>query len=114
MAPRSATANNRRVAKAGRDQSNPASTDTQSLTFEQALAEVESIIERIEAGEIGLEDALAQYERGVALANHCRGKLDRAQQKVEDLTRRLEQADDVGSSARPQGPGASEADDPEP
>jgi exodeoxyribonuclease VII small subunit len=102
------------VAKAGRDQSNRASTDIQSLTFEQALAEVESIIERIEAGEIGLEDALAQYERGVALVNHCRGKLDRAQQKVEDLTRRLEQTDDEGSAARPPGPGASEADDPEP
>lgn len=107
-------ANNRPVAKAGRDQSNRASNDTQALTFEQALAEVESIIERIEAGEIGLEDALAQYERGVALVNHCRGKLDRAQQKVEDLTRRLEQTDDGGSSARPPGPGASEADDPEP
>lgn len=111
MAPCAAVANNRPVAKAGRDQSNRASTDTQSLTFEQALAEVEAIIERIETGEIGLEDALAQYERGVALVNHCRNKLDRAQQKVEDLTRRLEQTDDEGSSARPP---ARKADDPEP
>jgi exodeoxyribonuclease VII small subunit len=62
------------------------------------LAEIESISERIEAGEVGLEDSLQQYERGVALVNHCRGKLDRAQQQVEDLTRRLERADEQGTS----------------
>lgn len=101
------------MAKAGRDQSNRASSDTEALTFEQALAEVESIIERIEAGEIGLEDALLQYERGVALVNHCRGKLDRAQQKVEDLTRRLEQTDDEGSSGGTASPDDDDADDPE-
>lgn len=70
----------------------------EKLTFEQALAEIESIIERIEAGEVGLEESLTQYERGVALVNHCRGKLDRAQQQVEDLTRRLEQTDEEGDS----------------
>jgi exodeoxyribonuclease VII small subunit len=68
----------------------------EKLSFEQALAEIESIIEQIEGGEVGLEDSLRQYERGVALVNHCRGKLDRAQQQVEDLTRRLEQTDEEG------------------
>lgn len=68
------------------------------LSFEKALGEIEAIIERIEAGEVGLEESLAQYERGVALVNHCRGKLDRAQQQVEDLTRRLEKADEGEST----------------
>ena len=48
---------------------------------------------RIESGEVGLEESLAEYERGVTLITHCRGKLDAARQKVEDLTRKLQQAD---------------------
>lgn len=86
------------------------STNLEKLTFEQALAQIEAIIERIEAGEVGLEESLAQYERGVALVNHCRGKLDRAQQQVEDLTHRLERTDEQGARS-----GAAEglADDPE-
>lgn len=64
--------------------------------FEKAMAEIEAIVERIEGGEIGLEDALAQYERGVTLINQCRARLGRAQQQVEDLTKRLEQADNEG------------------
>lgn len=66
------------------------------MAFDQALGEVESIVDRLEAGEIGLEEALAQYERGVGLINLCRARLDNAQQKVEDLTKRLEQADNEG------------------
>lgn len=61
-----------------------------ALTFEDALAQVESIIERIESGEVGLEQSLADYERGVRLIHHCRHTLDRAAQQVEDLTKRLE------------------------
>lgn len=63
------------------------------LPFESALAQIEQIIARIESGEVGLEESLAEYERGVTLINHCRGKLDAARQKVEDLTRKLQQHD---------------------
>lgn len=72
----------------------PASAE---VDFEKAMAEIEAIVERIEGGEVGLEDALAQYERGVSLINQCRTRLGRAQQQVEDLTKRLEQADNDGS-----------------
>ncbi len=65
--------------------------------FELAMTEIEAIVERIEGGEIGLEDALLQYERGVTLINQCRARLGRAQQQVEDLTKRLEQADNEPS-----------------
>ena len=61
-----------------------------ALSFEDALAQVESIIERIEAGEVGLEQSLAEYERGVVLINHCRSRLNRAHQQIEDLTRKLD------------------------
>lgn len=86
------------------------------LTFEQALGEIESIIERIETGEIGLEESLREYERGVALVNHCRGKLDGAQRQVEDLTRRLRAADEGGADEgeddlSSEGAGEDEAED---
>ena len=73
----------------------PKSSDAPN--FESAMTEIESIVERIESGEIGLEDALAQYERGVSLINLCRERLSSAQQQVEDLTKRLEQADNESS-----------------
>lgn len=87
---------------------------SESLTFEQALGEIESIIERIEAGEVGLEESLAQYERGVSLVNHCRGKLDRAQQQVEDLTRRLEQTDEGVVKGASDGDDSAEVTVPDP
>ena len=72
---------------------NPTSAPPGPLPFETALAQIEEIIVRIESGEVGLEESLAEYERGVTLITHCRGKLDAARQKVEDLTRKLQQAD---------------------
>ncbi len=84
--------------QSGRSSSDPTAnvpSDLATVTFEQALTEIESIIDRIETGEVGLEESLKEYERGVLLVNHCRVKLDRSQQQVEDLTRRLEQADDT-------------------
>ncbi len=55
------------------------------LTFEQAVAQLEQIIDGIESGEVGLEQSLRQYERGVELLKHCRAVLDRAEQKIEQL-----------------------------
>ena len=63
-----------------------AAAAAEKLTFEQALEELETIIERIEQGEIGLEESLAQYRRGAALLKRCRGILDTAEQQVEELT----------------------------
>lgn len=82
------------------------------MSFEDALAQIESIIERIEAGDVGLEASLAEYERGVGLINHCRAKLDRARRQVEDLTRRLDSADE--GAQRPAGTPADGEGTPEP
>lgn len=56
------------------------------MTYEQALAELEALIERIERGEIGLEESLAEYRRGTALLTRCRAILDTAEQQIEQLT----------------------------
>jgi exodeoxyribonuclease VII small subunit len=58
-------------------------------SFEEALERVEGIIARIESGEVGLEDSIDEYEKGVALLGRCREILDRAEQRVEDLTSRM-------------------------
>ncbi|HVU64869.1 MAG TPA: exodeoxyribonuclease VII small subunit [Phycisphaerales bacterium] len=68
------------------------------LSFEDALAQIEGIIERIEAGEVGLEQSLAEYERGVGLINHCRARLDKAREQVEDLTEKLKGTGGAGAS----------------
>ncbi len=59
---------------------------TGSLTYEQALGELEALIERIEQGEIGLEQSLTEYRRGAALLKRCRGILETAEQQIDDLT----------------------------
>ena len=61
-------------------------------TFEQAQAELEQIVERLEKGEASLDEALALWEKGEQLYAFCRGRLDTAQGKVEELARRVEQA----------------------
>ena len=54
-------------------------------SFEAALAELEKIVARMEAGELSLEDALATHKRGLDLAKYCQQKLEVAQQQVKVL-----------------------------
>ena len=49
------------------------------LNFEQAIKELTAIVEKIEQGEIALQDSLAEYEKGMALIKHCRGILQKAE-----------------------------------
>jgi exodeoxyribonuclease VII small subunit len=64
--------------------------DRLKLTYEQAIAEVERIIERIESGEAGLEGTLDQYERAVKLIGHCREVLNRVEKRLAELTTNAE------------------------
>jgi exodeoxyribonuclease VII small subunit len=64
------------------------SRDSKAPDFEQALAELESLVERLESGELPLEEALKLFERGVALTRQCQASLQAAQQKVEILLKR--------------------------
>ena len=62
----------------------PASEQT-PVDFERSLAELEALVERLEHGDLPLDDALKSFERGVALTRQCQGALKAAQQKVEIL-----------------------------
>lgn len=58
----------------------------EELTFEQAFAELEETVRRLEAGGLTLEESLALYERGQALAAYCNARLDQAELRVRQLT----------------------------
>jgi exodeoxyribonuclease VII small subunit len=60
--------------------------------FEQSLAELESVVGRLEHGELPLEEALKQFERGVELARACESSLKQAEQRVEILLQKNTEA----------------------
>jgi exodeoxyribonuclease VII small subunit len=70
----------------------PVSRDGKAPDFEQALAELEELVERLERGDLPLDEALKAFERGVSLTRHCQTCLQAAQQKVEVLLKRSGQA----------------------
>ena len=61
-------------------------------TFESAQRELEQIVQRLERGESGLDEAVAPWERGEELYRFCLAKLDAAQGKIEELATRVEAA----------------------
>ncbi len=58
---------------------------TQEAGFEQALSELENLVEQLESGDLSLDQSLQQFKRGVELTRHCQGILKQAQQIVEQL-----------------------------
>ncbi|HEX3701151.1 MAG TPA: exodeoxyribonuclease VII small subunit [Phenylobacterium sp.] len=64
-----------------------------TLSFEQALAELEQIVARLESGQAPLEDSIQLYERGAALKAHCETRLEAARLRVEKIV--------VGASGAP-------------
>jgi exodeoxyribonuclease VII small subunit len=60
-------------------------SDIETLTFEQALAELEGIVKALESGQGALEASVAAYQRGAALRAHCERKLAEAEQKVQAI-----------------------------
>ena len=62
--------------------------DITTLSFEQAVKELEQIVRKLEAGQGELESSIAEYERGVQLKAHCMKKLADAKMKVEKIVER--------------------------
>jgi exodeoxyribonuclease VII small subunit len=60
--------------------------DQQLPGFEASLEQIQQIIDGIESGQISLEQSLEKYARGMKLIQHCRGILDRAESRIEQLT----------------------------
>ena len=59
---------------------------TKKETFETSMAELEKIVEKLEAGEVTLDESLELFEKGVKLVKSCRNKLDEAEKRVKILT----------------------------
>ncbi len=63
----------------------PIPADITKLSFEDALAELEQIVSKLETGKSKLDDAIGAYERGALLKRHCEAKLREAQMKVDQI-----------------------------
>ena len=62
------------------------SDDIAAMSFEKALAELESIVEKLESGKVDLESSITIYERGEALKAHCEKQLRDAEARIEKIT----------------------------
>jgi exodeoxyribonuclease VII small subunit len=71
--------------------------DIALMSFEDALAELEQIVRRLEGGQVKLDEAILSYERGAQLKQHCERKLNEAQQRVD----RIVIGSDGGVTAEP-------------
>lgn len=65
----------------------------ESAGFEASLAELEALVERMEKGELSLEEALTDFQRGIELSRQCQQSLKSAEQKVQILLGQSEQGD---------------------
>lgn len=61
-------------------------TPVAEMSFEDAMKELEAVVNRLESGDVPLEDSIKLYERGAALKEHCQKKLAEAEEKVAQIT----------------------------
>ncbi|MGH6840873.1 MAG: exodeoxyribonuclease VII small subunit [Methylocella sp.] len=69
--------------------------DIAKLSFEDALQELEQIVDKLEKGTVGLEESIAIYARGEALKSHCDRLLKSAEERIEKIS--------LGGDGRPSG-----------
>lgn len=79
---------------------NEKKNDISNLSFEQAIKELTGIVEKIEQGEIPLENSLQQYERGMVLIQHCRTTLEKAEKRIEKISKQ-EKPEDGSQKTEP-------------
>ncbi len=61
--------------------------DVAKLSFEETIRELTGIVGRIEQGQIPLQESLEQYERGMTLIKHCRKILEKAEERIEKISK---------------------------
>lgn len=90
------------------DNKTPASSDHDASSnkhddgiagFEAALKELETVVERLERGDLGLDEGLKQFERGISLARDCQRSLEQAEQRVDTLLTQDNESDPSEASA---------------
>jgi exodeoxyribonuclease VII small subunit len=62
-------------------------TDIGKMSFEEAIKELADIVGKIEQGKIPLQDSIEQYEKGMALIKHCKEILQKAEKRIEKITK---------------------------
>lgn len=60
--------------------------DISKLSFEESIKRLTETVEKIEQGDIALQDSLDEYEQGMALIQHCRGILEKAEKRIEKIS----------------------------
>ena len=65
-----------------------ASTGKKSPTFEEAFKDLEAIVEKLEHGEISLDESMKAFEKGMELAEYCSQKLNEAESKLQKLVKK--------------------------
>lgn len=58
---------------------------SRNIRFEDAMHKLESLVEQIESGQVGVEDSIAKYEEAMALQAHCQRILDQAEQRIKKI-----------------------------
>ncbi len=66
---------------------NEKKSDISKMSFEEAIKELGGIVQDIEQGEIPLQDSLEQYEKGMALIKHCKDILQKAEKRIEKISK---------------------------
>ena len=75
-----------------------AKNDIVDLTFEEAIKLLTDIVGKIEEGQVPLQDSLDQYEKGMTLIKHCRGVLQKAEERIEKISQSEEKPQDESDS----------------
>lgn len=78
----------------------PTPKKTQDFDFEKSLQELEQLVERMEQGDLSLEQSLKDFERGIELTRSCQQALQAAEQRVQILLEKSEQAELVDFEER--------------
>jgi exodeoxyribonuclease VII small subunit len=73
--------------------------EAEKMSFEEALKELETIVEKLERGDVSLDDAVVAYERGTELKQHCQKRLDEAKMRVEAI--RAKKASPIAEDTAP-------------
>ena len=77
--------------------------ELEKLTFEEAMKELEKLVDSLDQGDVSLDDAIAAYDRGSQLKDYCQKKLHEAKMKVEtiQLADNVESVPEKSSSFKP-------------
>jgi len=92
--------------------SDPSSADSPA-EFEASLEALEALVARMESGELGLEQSLGEFQRGMELVNRCQKALDDAQRRIEALTGQDAAEKDSGGGAKIPAEGQTDSTDPD-